>query len=49
MISPFVENLYEGCYIFCSKEDNCKIWRILSHLNVKIIGLQEHKHIMLES
>jgi len=32
--------LYQGCYILCSDDDSCRLWRILSKLNIKVIGLQ---------
>lgn len=31
-------NIYGGCFIFCDSSQHCRIWRILTRLNTKVIG-----------
>lgn len=36
-------------YVWASNSDSCRFWRILSKLNIKVIGKKELKHYHLEN
>jgi hypothetical protein len=38
----------KSVYVWASNADSCKLWRIVSKLNVKVIGRKELNHFHLE-
>lgn len=49
MVGQIGEEMMKGLILFGSNANSCKLWRILTHLNVKVVGRREYAHMHLES
>ena len=49
VFSRIGEGLMSGIMVFSSNANSCRLWRIMSLLNVKVIGRRQYAHFHLES
>lgn len=41
--------MMQGCFLFCSSRNADKIWKTITHTNIKTIGRKELKHLYFEA
>jgi hypothetical protein len=50
LIAQITHNsLFKGLLIMASNANSCRLWRILTHQHIKVIGRREFAHMHLES